>query len=82
MFFWLYIVLGVECMIAVGGQAWFAASDAMRGALIQHFKKIGPTGACFQVPRLWEKFHESLAPQINSATGIKKRIVDWSMTQV
>ena len=69
-------------MIAVGGEAHFAASDAMRGALVQHFKKIGPTGACFQVPRLWEKFHENLAPAMKSATGIKKLIIDWSMKQV
>ena len=76
------VVLAVECMIAVGGQCWFAASDAMRGALVQHFKRIGPTGACFQVPRLWEKFYENLAPQIGKATGIKKILIDWSMKQV
>ena len=77
-----FLVIGVVCMIAVGGEAHFAASDAMRGALVQHFKKIGPTGACFQVPRLWEKFHENLAPAMKSATGIKKLIIDWSMKQV
>ena len=76
------IVLGVECMIAIGGQCWFAASDAMRGALVEHFKRIGPTGGCFQVPRIWEKFHENLAPALKNATGVKKMIIDWSMKQV
>ena len=69
-------------MIAVGGQAWFAKSDAMRGALVEHFKKIGPTGVCLQVPRIWEKFHENLAPQLKSAKGVKKTLIDWSMKQV
>ena len=76
------LVLGVEASIAIGGECWFAASDAMRGALVQHFKKIGPTGGCFQVPRIWEKFHENLAPQLKSATGLKKIVIDWSMKQV
>ena len=69
-------------MIAVGGECWFAASDAMRGALVQHFKKIGPTGAVFQVPRIWEKFYESLAPAMKNATGLKKQLLAWSMRQV
>ena len=69
-------------MIAVGGQCWFAASDAMRGALVEHFKKIGPTEMCIQVPRIWEKFHENLVPQLQSAKGLKRMLIDWSMKQV
>ena len=69
-------------MVAVGGQCWFAASDALRGALVQHFKKIGPTGVVIQVPRIWEKFYENLAPQMKSATGVKKHLLNWSMKQV
>ena len=76
------VVIGVECMIAVGGQCWFAASDAMRGALVEHFKKIGPTEMCIQVPRIWEKFYENLAPQLKSTKGAKKLLIDWSMKQV
>jgi long-subunit acyl-CoA synthetase (AMP-forming) len=76
------LVLGVEASIAIGGECWFAASDAMRGALVQHFKWIGPTGLCAQVPRIWEKFHENIAPQLKSATGIKRILIDWSMKQV
>jgi len=74
-------IIGVECMIAVGGQCWFAASDAMRGALVEHFKKIGPTEMCIQVPRIWEKFYENLAPQFKSTKGAKKLLIDWSMKQ-
>ena len=80
--FLLAIVLGLECMIATGGECWFAASDAIRGALVQHFKKIGPVGVVVQVPRIWEKFHENLAPPMRNATGIKKHLLNWARKQV
>ena len=69
-------------MIAMGGECWFAADDALRGALVEHFKKIGPKGAVFQVPRIWEKFHESLAPPMKNAKGVKKKLLRWGMKQV
>jgi long-subunit acyl-CoA synthetase (AMP-forming) len=32
------------------------------------------------VPRIWEKLEEKLAQTIASATGIKKKLLDWAMS--
>lgn len=69
-------------MIAVGGECWFAGPDAIQGKLVEYFLRIGPKELIMQVPRIWEKFHEKLAPPLDNSTGFKKLIVDWCRKQV
>jgi long-chain acyl-CoA synthetase len=32
----------------------------------------------FGVPRIWEKFHAGLAARLGEATGVKRRLIDWT----
>jgi long-chain acyl-CoA synthetase len=46
--------------------------------LPDNLKEAQPT-IFFGVPRIWEKFHAAVRGKLAQATGVKKRLVEWSM---
>jgi long-chain acyl-CoA synthetase len=45
--------------------------------IADNLKDCRPT-TFFGVPRIWEKFHAALAGRLAEATGVKRRLVEWS----
>jgi len=55
----LRVLLQRLLTLFVNNNRYFAASDALRGTLIQTVRQVGPT-VFFGVPRIWEKIHEKM----------------------
>jgi long-chain acyl-CoA synthetase len=59
---------------SVGSTVYYAESLEK---IADDLKDCRPT-AFFAVPRIWEKFHTVLAAKLGAATGVKRRLVEWS----
>jgi long-chain acyl-CoA synthetase len=58
----------------VGSRVYFAESIEK---VPDNIKEVRPT-VLFGVPRIWEKFHAGVSAKLREATGVKKRLVDWT----
>jgi long-chain acyl-CoA synthetase len=58
----------------VGSTVYYAESLEK---IADNLKECRPT-VFFGVPRIWEKFHAVLAGKLGEATGVKRRLVEWS----
>lgn len=47
--------------------------------LAQNLPEVKPT-IIFGVPRVWEKVYDGITGQLESATGIKKQLVNWALS--
>jgi long-chain-fatty-acid--CoA ligase ACSBG len=56
---------------------WFARPDAMKGTLLKTLEVTKPT-IFFGVPRVWEKFSETMKEKGASVKGIKKTLSTWA----
>jgi len=62
--------------VSVGSTVYYAESLEK---IANDLKDCRPT-SFFAVPRIWEKFHAALAAKLGAATGVKRRLVEWSRT--
>ena len=60
-----------------GGHVFFAEPTALQGTLIQTMLEVRPH-IFFTVPRLWEKIYVKIKQEESTATGLKKKILDWA----
>ncbi len=65
----------VHVPITVGSRITFAESI---DRIADNLREIQPT-VIFGVPRIWEKMHAKVSARLAEATGVKRRIADWSM---
>jgi len=70
-------MLDIHCPITVGSRCYFARPDALKGSLKGTLSEVRPT-YFFGVPRVWEKFYETMMALGRSTTGIKKSIGSWA----
>jgi long-chain acyl-CoA synthetase len=60
--------------ITGGSRVYFAESI---DALPENLREVQPT-IVFGVPRIWEKFHAKVSPKVESATGVKAKLLGWA----
>jgi long-chain acyl-CoA synthetase len=60
--------------VSAGSTVYYAESLEK---IADDLKDCRPT-SFFAVPRIWEKFHAVLAAKLGAATGVKRRLVEWS----
>jgi long-chain acyl-CoA synthetase len=65
----------IHAPIMAGWQVFFATS---RLALLDHLKEVKPT-ILFGVPLIWGRFYEGIRDKLDSASGIKAAIIDFSL---
>ena len=70
-------MIDIHCMMAIGGCAYFAQPDALKGSLTVTMKEVRPT-FFFGVPRVWEKIEEKMVQIGRNTTGIKKILSTWA----
>lgn len=70
-------MIDVHCMMNIGGCAYFAQPDALKGSLTVTMREVHPT-FFFGVPRVWEKIQEKMVQMGRSVTGIKKALSTWA----
>lgn len=70
-------MLDIHCPITVGSRCYFARPDALKGSLKGTLAEVRPT-YFFGVPRVWEKFYETMMALGRSVTGLKKSIGAWA----
>jgi long-chain-fatty-acid--CoA ligase ACSBG len=68
-------LIDIHAVMSLGGSAWFAQPDALKGSLTTTLKEVRPT-FFFGVPRVWEKIQEKMAQIGRSNTGITKLLGD------
>jgi long-chain-fatty-acid--CoA ligase ACSBG len=64
-------LIDVHCIMAIGGSAWFAQPDALKGSLTTTMKEVRPT-FFFGVPRVWEKIQEKMVQMGRETQGVMK----------
>lgn len=70
-------MLDIHAPLHKGIKVFFARPDALKGSLKGTLTDVHPT-FFFGVPRIWEKFYESMMAVSRSTTGIKKSIASWA----
>jgi long-chain acyl-CoA synthetase len=68
-------MFSIHAPITVGSSIYFAESI---DKLPDNLKEVQPT-VIFGVPRIWEKFHAGVNKKLAEATGLKAKIVNWSI---
>lgn len=63
--------------IIAGGTVHFADPDALKGSLVSTLRDAQPT-IFFGVPRVYEKFMESIQEKSSHVKGIKRRVSKWA----
>ncbi len=66
----------IHAPVTVGSTVYFAESIEK---VPENLKQVRPT-IFFAVPRIWEKFHAGITAKMDETTGVKKRLVDWSLS--
>jgi long-chain-fatty-acid--CoA ligase ACSBG len=66
-------LIDIHCIMLLGGSAWFAQPDALKGSLTATLKQVRPT-FFFGVPRVWEKIQEKMAQMGRETTGLLKLV--------
>ena len=67
-------MLSIHGPITCGSSIYFAES---LDKVSDNLKQVQPT-VMFGVPRIWEKFHTGVSEKLAGATGVKKKLVDWT----
>lgn len=70
-------MLDIHCPLHKGVKIYFARPDALKGSLKGTLTDVRPT-YFFGVPRIWEKFYETMMAVSRSTTGIKKTLATWA----
>jgi long-chain acyl-CoA synthetase len=65
----------IHAPIIAGWKVYFATGIL---DVLDNLKEVQPT-ILFGVPRIWEKFYAGLKEKLGEASGIKKKIVDFSL---
>lgn len=73
-------MLDIHCPIYCGSKIYFAQPDALKGSLKQTLQAVRPT-YFFGVPRVWEKFYDSLMEVGRSTGGLKKVMSTWAKSK-
>jgi len=68
-------LFSIHAPITVGSRVYFAESLEK---VPDHLKSVQPE-IMFGVPRIWEKFYAALTTKLAGATGVKAKLVAWSM---
>jgi long-chain-fatty-acid--CoA ligase ACSBG len=73
-------LIDVYLTMFVGGCAYFAQPDALKGTLTSTMKEVRPT-FFFGVPRVWEKIQEKMVQIGRANSALKQRIGAWAKSQ-
>ncbi|XP_063084825.1 long-chain-fatty-acid--CoA ligase ACSBG2-like isoform X2 [Cavia porcellus] len=63
--------------LRIGALTYFAQPDALRGTLISTLKEVKPT-TFLGVPRIWEKFQETIEGSVSRFSSFKKKMFHWA----
>ncbi|KAM9475249.1 long-chain-fatty-acid--CoA ligase ACSBG2 [Clarias gariepinus] len=61
----------------VGGAAYFAQPDALKGSLVNTLREVRPT-AFLGVPRVWEKMQESMKAVGAKSSTVRRKVASWA----
>eukprot|EP00002_Diphylleia_rotans_P040189 TRINITY_DN947_c0_g1_i23.p1 TRINITY_DN947_c0_g1~~TRINITY_DN947_c0_g1_i23.p1 ORF type:complete len:556 (+),score=105.11 TRINITY_DN947_c0_g1_i23:902-2569(+) len=70
--------ISLFCPLQLGGTVWFANPEVLKAGLTELLAEVRPT-VFFGVPRVWEKIEATLKGLFMKATGMKKKLLAWSM---
>ncbi len=70
-------IVGYYLAIQSGSQVYFAENHT---TVAQNLKEVHPS-MLVSVPRLYEKLHAGVLAQAETASGLKRKIFDWSLRQ-
>ncbi|XP_078530572.1 long-chain-fatty-acid--CoA ligase ACSBG2-like isoform X3 [Lissotriton helveticus] len=70
-------MLDIWLPICKGGATYFAQPDALKGSLVSTLKEVRPT-LFLGVPRVWEKFQESMKERGSKASFVQRKISAWA----
>lgn len=69
-----------EQMLTIHGPATFGSAVYFAESITKvadNIREVEPT-ILFGVPRIWEKFHAGVSAKLETATGMKKTLLDWA----
>ncbi|KAJ1426420.1 long chain acyl-CoA synthetase [Ochromonadaceae sp. CCMP2298] len=70
-------IIDLFAMMMLGGCAYFAQPDALKGTLTVTLKEVKPT-FFFGVPRVWEKIEEKMVQVGRGNSGVKLSLAKWA----
>jgi long-chain acyl-CoA synthetase len=68
-------MFSIHAPITMGSSIFFAESIER---VADNLKEVQPS-VLFGVPRIWEKMHAKVSAKMSEATGVKAKILSWSM---
>ncbi|XP_036377355.1 long-chain-fatty-acid--CoA ligase ACSBG2 [Megalops cyprinoides] len=70
-------MIDIWLTMKVGGAAYFAQPDALKGSLANTLREIRPT-AFMGVPRVWEKMQEKMKSVGAKSSAVRRKVAAWA----
>ncbi|XP_023674250.1 long-chain-fatty-acid--CoA ligase ACSBG2-like isoform X2 [Paramormyrops kingsleyae] len=70
-------MIDIWLTMRIGGVAYFAQPDALKGSLVVTLREVRPT-AFMGVPRVWEKMQENMKSVAAKSSTVRRRVAVWA----
>ncbi|XP_048845362.1 long-chain-fatty-acid--CoA ligase ACSBG2-like isoform X2 [Brienomyrus brachyistius] len=70
-------MIDIWLTMRIGGVAYFAQPDALKGSLVVTLREVRPT-AFMGVPRVWEKMQENMKSVGAKSSTVRRRVAVWA----
>ncbi|XP_072537451.1 long-chain-fatty-acid--CoA ligase ACSBG2 isoform X2 [Salminus brasiliensis] len=70
-------MIDIWITMQVGGAAYFAQPDALKGSLANTLREVRPT-AFMGVPRVWEKMQEKMKAIGAKSSTVRRKVASWA----
>ncbi|KAG7488140.1 hypothetical protein MATL_G00030480 [Megalops atlanticus] len=70
-------MIDIWLTMKVGGAAYFAQPDALKGSLANTLREVRPT-AFMGVPRVWEKMQEKMKSVGAKSSAVRRKVAAWA----
>ncbi|XP_023699741.2 long-chain-fatty-acid--CoA ligase ACSBG2 [Paramormyrops kingsleyae] len=70
-------MIDIWLTMQVGGAAYFAQPDALKGSLVNTLRDVRPT-AFMGVPRVWEKMQEKMKSVGAKSSTVRRKVASWA----
>ncbi|MBN3315592.1 ACBG2 ligase, partial [Atractosteus spatula] len=70
-------MIDIWLTMRVGGAAYFAQPDALKGSLANTLREVRPT-AFMGVPRVWEKMQEKMKSVGAKSSAVRRKVAAWA----